>query len=320
MSIESGISKVTVIGAGVLGGQIAWHSAFKGKQVVVFDINQEGLDVCQARQHDYANIYLASVGASIDDIKATRARLSFTTDLATAVAECDLVIEAVPEIPEIKTSLYADLAPLLQSHTLIATNSSTLLPSMFADVTGRAEKYCSLHFANYIWASNLTEIMTHEKTDRDTVKRLVQFSIEIGMVPIPVLQEKNGYVLNSWLTALLKSSMSLLVSGVATFEDVDRTYMITNRGARTGPFGMIDVVGMKTVFDIATYWGSEVNDEEWLKNADYIKTNFLDKGLQGALGGEGFYKYPNPAFQADDFLAVPVMAKAEEITNLIIPA
>ena len=320
MTIESGISTVTVIGAGVLGGQIAWHSAFKGKHVMVFDINQEGLDVCQARQQGYADTYLSDVGASVDDIVATRARLCFTTDLATAVAESDLVIEAVPEIPEIKTSLYTDMAALLPPHTLIATNTSTLLPSMFAEATGRPEKFCSLHFANHIWLSNLTEIMAHETTDRVTVKRLVQFSIEIGMVPIPVREEQNGYVLNTWFVALLKSSMSLVVNGVATFEDVDRTFLITNAGTRMGPFGMADMVGMKTAFDVATYWGGVDGDEQWLKTADYIKTNFLDKGLQGALGGEGFYKYPNPAFLAADFLAVPAMSKVEEITNVIIPS
>lgn len=319
MSAESGISQVVVIGAGVLGGQIGWHSAFKGKQVVVFDIDQQSLDVCQVRQRDYATIYQNDVGASADDISATCARLVFTTELAAAVAEADLVIEAVPEIPEIKTDLYTKMASLLPARTLLATNTSTLLPSMFAEATGRPEKFCSLHFANQIWLSNLTEIMGHDTTARDTIKRLVQFSIEIGMVPIPVRKEQNGYVLNTWLVQLLRASLLLVAEGVATAEDVDRTYMIANPGAPRGPLGMVDMIGMKTAYDVGMYWGEQLQDEQWFRGAEYLKTRFLDKGLQGALGGEGFYKYPDPAYEAEDFLAVPSMAQAEVITNLIKP-
>ena len=126
------LNRLTVLGAGVLGGQIAWHSAFKGKQVMVYDLYEKGLEQCRADQQRYADIYLADLGASAADMEATRSRLSFTTDMATAAAQADLVIEAVPEAPEIKTATYAELAKYLPGHTLIATNSSTLLPSQFA--------------------------------------------------------------------------------------------------------------------------------------------------------------------------------------------
>ena len=119
-------------------------------------------------------------------------------------------------------------------------------------------------------------------------------------------KEQNGYVLNSpWFVPLLTAGVSLVVNGVATPEDVDRTFMICNRGCAMGPCGLIDVVGMKTAYDVSQYWGTVNNDAQMLKNAAYVKERFLDKGLQGMLGGEGFYKYPNPAYAAPDFLAVP---------------
>jgi len=312
------LNRLTVLGAGVLGGQIAWHSAFKGKQVTVYDLYEKGLAQCRADQQRYADIYMADLGASAADMEATRSRLGFTTDLATAAAQADLVIEAIPEDPAIKTATYGELAKHLPAHTLIATNSSTLLPSQFATATGRPEKYCALHFANLIWQMNVAEVMAHGQTSRETLTAVTRFAIEIGMVPIPVRKEQNGYVLNSWFVALLQASLSLVVNGVSTPQDVDRTFMITNHCA-VGPCGMIDVVGMTTAYNISSYWGAVNNDEQMLKNAAYIKANYLDKGKLGLQTGAGFYRYPDPEYAATDFLSVPDLSRAEDIARLAFP-
>ena len=312
------LNRLTLLGAGVLGGQIAWHSAFKGKQVVVYDLYEKGLEQCRADQQRYADIYLAELGASVADLEATRSRLSFTTDMAAAAAQADLVIEAVPEAPEIKIATYGELAKYLPAHSLIATNSSTLLPSQFAAATGRPEKYCALHFANLIWQMNVAEVMAHAQTSRDTLTAVTRFAIEIGMVPIPVRKEQNGYVLNTWLVALLQASLSLVVNGVSTPQDVDRTYMITNRCA-VGPCGIADVVGMTTAYNISSYWGAVNNDEQLLKNAAYIKEHYLDKGKLGLQTGEGFYRYPDPEYAQAGFLDVPDPGRAEEIASLAFP-
>jgi len=313
---NSRLDRLTVLGAGVLGGQIAWHSAFKGKLVVLYDPYPEAIDKARVAHATYAHIYRTELGASEADIVATRTRLSLSQDLALAVADADFVIEAVPEIPEIKTQVYREMATLLPEDTLVATNSSTLLPRDFAAATGRPEKYCALHFANLIWHLNLAEVMAHPETARETLTAVTHFAIEIGMVPIPVRKEQNGYVLNSWFVPLLTAGAALVVNGVATPEDVDRTFMIANRCA-VGPCGMLDVVGMKTAYDVSSYWGTVNNDAQMLKNAAYIKERFLDRGLQGLLGGEGFYKYPDPAYAAPDFLAVPDASRVPEFVALI---
>jgi 3-hydroxybutyryl-CoA dehydrogenase len=230
----------------VLGGQIGWHSAFKGKTVVIYDPFPEALRKAAVAHDSYAQIYKAQLGASDADVAATRARLTLSGDLKSAVAQADFVIEAVPEIPETKTQVYREMAGLLPPHTLVATNSSTLLARDFAEATGRPAKFCALHFANLIWALNLAEVMAHAGTARETLTAVTHFAIEIGMVPIPVQSEQNGYVLNSWLVPLLTAGAALVVNGVATPEDVDRTFMIANRGCAMGPCGMMDMVGMKT--------------------------------------------------------------------------
>jgi 3-hydroxyacyl-CoA dehydrogenase len=302
---QSNLDRVTVLGAGVLGGQIAWHSAFKGKTVAIYDPFSEALDKCRGAHAGYADIYKAELGASDADIAATRDRLIYTSDLKEAVENTDLVIEAVPEVPEIKTKVYADMAPLLPEHAIIATNSSTLLPRDFAEASGRPDRYCALHFANLIWSVNLVEVMAHSGTSQETLTAAMQFGIEIGMVPIPVGKEQNGYVLNSWLVPLLNAGIALVANGVCEPEDLDRTYMMANRGCAMGPCGIADVVGAKTVYDIFAYWGEINGDAQMQKNAAFMKETFLDKGLQGMMGGKGFYDYPDPAFAQPDFLSVP---------------
>ena len=164
----SNLNNLTVAGAGVLGGQIAWQSAFKGKYVVIYDLSEEGLEKCRTAHLTYAHIYREELGATEEDIKQTESRLEFSTDLQKAVAAADLVIEAIPEVPDIKNSFYKDMATYLPSHTLLATNSSTLLPSEFSEATGRPDKFCALHFANLIWALNIGEIMAHAGTSEQT--------------------------------------------------------------------------------------------------------------------------------------------------------
>jgi len=164
-----------------------------------------------------------------------------------------------------------------------------------------------------IWALNVAEIMAYPRTSEETLRAVAAFAIEIGQVPIAVQKEQNGYVLNSWLVPLLASSLSLVVNGVCTVEDLDRTFMIVNRGCAMGPMGMADVIGMKTVHDVCAHWGQVRNDAQLMKNAAYIKERFLDGGLQGMMGGEGSYEYPNPAYAAPDFLAVPTIAAVPDI-------
>jgi 3-hydroxybutyryl-CoA dehydrogenase len=155
--------------------------------------------------------------------------------------------------------------------------------------------------------------MAHPTTTEATLTAIAEFSIEIGMVPVAVQKEQNGYVLNTWLVPLLNAAQTLVTNGVGTPEDVDRTYMIANRGCAMGPMGTIDVVGMKTAFDILTYWGHENGDRQMLANADYIKTNFIDQGRMGLQTGHGYYRYPNPGYQDPDFLAVPDISAVPQI-------
>ena len=310
------LNNLTVIGAGVLGGQIAWHSAFRGKNVSVYDLYEEGLERCRTAHQTYAHIYTQDLDATENDIQETQGRLTFSTDLRQAVVDADIVIEAAPEIPDVKTRLYQDLAECLPDRTLLATNSSTLLPGEFAEATGRPDKFCALHFANLIWSLNIGELMAHQGTSEQTLIDVTGFAIEIGMVPIPIEKEQNGYVCNSLLVPILQAAQSLITNGVSSPEYVDRTYMIMNRGCSFGPCALMDIVGFKTVYDIFSHWGEANKDDQMLANARYIKEHFVDKGILGLQSGQGYFQYPDPSYQAPDFLDVPDISKAKEIALL----
>jgi 3-hydroxybutyryl-CoA dehydrogenase len=312
----SRLHQVTVVGSGVLGSQIAWHSAYKGKTVVVYDIATEAIVGCRTAHEEYASIYQTELGVADANIAGARERLTYTTDLAAAVSRADLVIEAVPEIPDVKIGVYKEMAELLPSHSLMATNTSTFVPSDFATATGRPEKFCALHFANKIWAANFAEVMAHSGSSRETLIQVTEFAIEIGMVPIPLRKEHHGYVINAWTLPLTNAAQTMVTNGVSSPEDIDRTFMWLS-GARVGPMGLADVVGMNTVYNVLAHWGRETGDSQMLANADYIKTNFLDRGWLGLQSGRGYYEYPNPTYQRADFLEVPDISAVPHIVALI---
>ncbi|TQM31614.1 3-hydroxyacyl-CoA dehydrogenase [Nocardia bhagyanarayanae] len=280
------IRKVTVLGTGVLGSQIAFQTAFRGFDVTAYDIDEPALEAARERFAKLAAIYAAEVpGAEGGKAERTASGIGLTTDLASAVKDADLVIEAVPEVLTIKQELYRHLGEVAPERTIFATNSSTLLPSDIKDSTGRPGKFLALHFANQVWKFNTAEIMGTPETDPAVFRALVDFAEAIGMVPIEVHKEKAGYVLNSLLVPFLNSAMALGAGGYADPEAVDKTWRIAT-GAPMGPFQILDVIGLTTPYNILAH-----GDEDAQRLASWLKDNYIDKGKLGIATGEGFYRY-----------------------------
>lgn len=290
---------VTVAGSGVLGSQIAFQTAFKGFNVSVYDINEGAIKAAQERAQKLAETYKNEVARHPSEVDDALARLSFYTDLGEAVKDADLVIEAVPERIDIKTSFYEQLAKVAPEKTIFATNSSTMIPSQFRDATGRPEKFLALHFANEIWKNNTAEIMGHDGTDPKYVTEVIDFARAIGMVPLHILKEQHGYILNSLLIPLLNAAQALYANGIAEPQTIDKTWMIAT-GSPRGPFAILDVVGLQTAYNIVS--ASADKNPIAGKIADILKHDFIDKGKMGVATGEGFYKYPNPAYADPNFL------------------
>ncbi|PKR84684.1 3-hydroxyacyl-CoA dehydrogenase [Heyndrickxia camelliae] len=292
---------ITVAGSGVLGSQIAFQIAFKGFNVNVYDINDEVLDRAKERMTKLKQRYQEDLGATQEEVDAAYKRISFFSDLAEATADADLIIEAIPEVVQIKSNFYKELAKIAPEKTIFASNSSTLLPSQFAEATGRPQKFLNLHFANEIWKNNTAEIMKHPGTDDKVFEEVIAFAKAIGMVALPLQKEQPGYILNSLLVPLLDAAQMLLLKEVADPETIDKTWMVAT-GAPMGPFAILDVVGITTAYNITLAKAEATGDPDYKKLADLLKTEYIDKGKLGRGTGEGFYKYPNPPFMNPDFI------------------
>lgn len=296
------IKNVTVAGSGVLGSQIAYQTAYKGFKVVVYDINEDAINKAKDRIKNLRHMYKHDIAATDADFEAGLSRISYTWDLAEAVKNADLVIEAIPERPDIKKDFYTKIAKLAPKDAIFTSNSSTLVPSMFMEDTGRPAEFLNMHFANQVWLNNTAEIMGSPKTDPDIYKEIVEFARNIGMIPIQLKKEQPGYILNSLLIPLLSAGEGLWVKGVADPQMIDKTWMAAT-GAPMGPFAILDVVGIRTAYNITLAQAKNDKDPNAQVLADKLK-ELLDEGKLGMEAGEGFYHYPNPAYKDPNFLKI----------------
>ncbi|WP_368668058.1 3-hydroxyacyl-CoA dehydrogenase [Aquimarina sp. RZ0] len=294
------IKNVTVCGAGVLGGQIAFQTAFHRFNVTIYDISNEILEKATIKFKLLSKTYKKDISATQKEVDAAIARIKFSTNLKEATKDADLVIEAIPENIRVKKEFYIQLAKVAPLKSIFCTNSSTLLPSMFAQETGRPERFLALHFSNLIWKHNTAEIMGHPTTSPKVFEAIVDFSKAIGMVALPIHKEQSGYILNSLLAPFLRSALHLYVNNISDPETIDKTW-IKASGSPMGPFGICDVVGITTICNINKIL-ADTGDELSKMIVKELQENFISKGKLGIPTGKGFYNYPNPAYEQEDFL------------------
>lgn len=313
------IKNVVLVGGGVLGSQIAYQTAFKGFNVKFWLRSDPSVDRCKPKTERLHNIYVEDLertrkslsgspvysraiipdiskvkSEDIDELIAQADRayesLEYITDLEAAVADADLVIEALAEDADQKTEFYKKLASLLPEKTIVATNTSTLLPSQFAEYTGRPEKYMALHFANEIWKNNTAEVMGHPGTSPEVYDTVAKFAKDIGMVPLLLKKEQPGYILNSMLVPFLEAAEMLLAKGVADPETIDLTWKLAT-GAPVGPFQILDIVGLVTAYNIVIMNPQSKDPDSIPGKIAAILKEYIDAGKTGINAGEGFYKY-----------------------------
>lgn len=272
------IEKVVVAGGGVLGSQIAFQTAYCGFDVTIWLRSEGSIGRTQPKIDSVYKSYIEAIEGMADGsgawcagiadsnapfnkeaclakVEQAYKNLKLELDMAKAVSDADLVIESMSEDPKAKIDVYQKLAPLLPEKALLASNSSTLLPSQFAKFTGRPEKYGSLHFANSIWKNNTAEVMGHDGTNKETFDKLMEFANQIRMIALPVRKEKSGYLLNSMLVPFLLSGLDLWASGVSDPKSIDIAWE-HGTGAPKGPFRIIDTVGLPTAYNIVLQFQS----------------------------------------------------------------
>lgn len=302
MEIED-IRRVLIVGAGTMGRQIGLQCAIHGYDVMLYDIAPDKLEAAKTQIKSYADRFISFGLLTQEQVDATLNRITMTKDPKEAATEADLLSESVPENPRLKGKVFAQFNELCPPHTIFTTNTSDLIPSMFAQNTGRPAQFAALHFHMYVWDTKLVDIMPHPGTSKETVELLKAFAKRIGQIAIVLKKENYGYVFNAMLTSLNRAALTLVVNGVASFEDVDRAWMLATK-MTIGPFGSADLVGLDLCWHIADYWGKRLGDRQLGSIADFLKKEYIDNGWLGMKSGQGFYTYPNPAYQQPAFLAI----------------
>ena len=298
MNIDN-IKNILIIGAGTMGHQIAFQCAAHGYDVIIYDNYPQALKKSKERIKSLGKELVKKNIVNTETAHKALDRITFEDDPEKAGKNADIISESIPEDPKLKGEIFARFNSICPNHTIFTTNTSSLIPSMYADATGRPERFLAFHFHD-IALTSIVDIMPHAGTSPEITKIVIDFAKKIKQIPIVLKKEHSGYLFNNMLMAYLDSALSLASSSVASIEDIDRAWMGIMH-TETGPFGLIDSVGLDTCWKITSFWAEKRRDTRALKNADFIKS-YIDAGKLGKKSGQGFYNYPNPAFALPDFL------------------
>ncbi len=298
MAIDE-IKRICVVGAGTMGHQIALQCATHNYDVDLVETSEEILGIARETIRKVLEERVNRGEISSDSMEKALSKISYSTDLEKAAGDADFVIEAVYEDVEVKRQVFSQLDRICPSHTILATNSSSIRCSLIVDATKRPEKVLNMHFLNPVWVRPLVEVMGSRSTSEESIETTVQLGQRIGLTPVTVNGEATGYVFNRLWRAIKKASLHLVDKGYASFEDVDRAFMI-GIPAPFGPFMGMDTIGLDVILAIEEQWYRESGDES--DKPPKILVEKVKKGELGVKTGKGFYQYPNPSFQRPGWL------------------
>ncbi len=289
------IKNVLILGSGVLGLRVGLQAAISGYSTTIYDIDKRAIEKAQFVHQKILRRLISTGKISQEEAEVVNKRISWTTDSARAALDVDFVSESVTEDIELKRKVWAQFGNLCPEHTIFTTNTSYLLPSHFANETGRPERFCAFHFHD-VFKANVVDIMPHPNTEKWIPDLLYQVGLKLNQTPVIIKNETPGYLFNTMLMAVLGAAARLIVNKTATIQDVDRSWM-GNFNTQSGPFGILDSIGLDTALHVVKY-NKDGSDG---RIAGLLKT-YINRGKLGVKSGEGFYKYPNPEFLKEGFL------------------
>jgi 3-hydroxybutyryl-CoA dehydrogenase len=294
------IRKVLVVGTGTMGQKIALQCARSGYEVVAYDAFPKSLENARVQIPAFAAELVAQQKMTHEDAEAALSRIRYTSRPEDG-ADADLLSESVLEDPDLKGKVFAQFHQICQPKTVFTTNTSTLVPSMWVEATGRPARFAALHFLDPFEA-NLVDVMPHPGTSPEIVELLAAFAKRIKQVPLVIRKELAGYVSNAIFGAMNAVAFKFaLIDKVVSVEDVDRAVMI-HLGMRMGIFGILDHVGLDTTWHIMQKDAKASGDPGAQQFADEFKRLYIDKGWLGKKSGRGFYTYPDPEYLRPEFL------------------
>ncbi len=259
--------------------------AAHGSEVKIYDL-------AEAQRHaavDYVSQNLPALADRLTGVVA--GEVSAEADLAKAVHDAWLVVEAIPERLELKKDVFGQLDELASADAILASNSSSYASRMFLDKVQRPERVLNIHF--YMPPKqNAVDVMSCGKTDRNVIDFVMTTLPQFGLYPFEARRESTGFIFNRVWAAVKRESLEVVAEGVSTPQEVDEMFQLNTGSA--GPFRMMDQVGLDVVLDIEEHYCAE--HPEYPEGPRRLLRTYIQQGRLGVKSGAGFYDdYPRPA-------------------------
>ncbi|CCO48801.1 Fatty acid oxidation complex subunit alpha (Includes: Enoyl-CoA hydratase/Delta(3)-cis-Delta(2)-trans-enoyl-CoA isomerase/3-hydroxybutyryl-CoA epimerase; 3-hydroxyacyl-CoA dehydrogenase) [Vibrio nigripulchritudo SOn1] len=285
-SASKDTARAAVLGAGIMGGGIAYQSALKGVPVMMKDIAQASLDLGMMEASKLLNKRLSR--GRIDGFKMSGILASITPSLHYAgIENSDVIVEAVVENPKVKAAVLSEVETLVDDNTVITSNTSTIPINLLAKSLKRPENFCGMHFFNPVHRMPLVEIIRGEHTSEETINRVVAYAAKMGKSPI-VVNDCPGFFVNRVLFPYFGGFSQLLRDG-ADFTKVDKI-MERKFGWPMGPAYLLDVVGIDTAHHAQAVMAEGFPERMGKEGKDVIDALF-ESDRYGQKNGTGFYQY-----------------------------
>ncbi len=294
------VERITIVGAGLMGHGIAQELALAGFPVRIHDLSASHLS--RAKVHTRENMERLSRMGLLDagSIEPALERIQPSLELAEALSDADLVIEAVFENLELKQRLFEEFEQLCPADVIFASNTSSLMPGRLAERMRHPDRLVIAHYFNPPYLIPLVEIVPGPSTSEQTVKTVFSLMERIGKRPVRLLKQATGFVANRLQLALYREAISIVEQGIATPEDVDRVvrFGFGRRLAAAGPFEIFDLAGLDTIFAVASQILPEVATNEAADRPipESFRATF-ERGDFGVKSGRGFREWPADAVE-----------------------
>ena len=284
------IQKVAVIGAGLMGHGIAQEFALAGYEVGLNDINEEALEnAFTGMRANFAMLEREGLVGKGEGEKAI-GRVSTSVDIGEVVAGADFVIEAMIENLELKLEMFEKLDALCEPHTILATNSSSYMPSKIASATKRPEKVVGTHYFNPPFLMPLVEIIKSDQTSDETAQVAYDVMAKIGKSPVMVQKEVPGFIGNRIQIAIWREILWLVEEGVATPQDID-TVVKTSLGRRLAVAGPFEVTELTSLAMKQAIMEELLPSMASGQEVSPILKEKVERGELGIRSGKGFYEW-----------------------------
>lgn len=282
------ITRVAVVGAGAMGSQIAMTVALSGRDAGLHDVDPDAAGRAVTALRERLESQVARGRRTRGEVDGALARLTVEEDLERAVRDADLVIEAVVERLDVKRDLFARLGTACPQHTILASNSSSIVPSRLADASGRPDRFCNIHFFNPALVMTGVEVVRGPETSDATMSTATTFVESLGKQPIVLEREIFGFVANRILNAVRDEAIRLHEGGYASVEAID-TACRTALGYPMGPFELMDLTGLDIGYLTKQQRYADTGDPADLPSRSV--TDLVEAGHLGRKSGRGWYTY-----------------------------